>query len=194
RSTPIALVRRESAAAFRAVPADSAPELGGVAVRVDEYLRARGASFFDDIVRGTRALRTEVELALAELVASGLVTSDSFAGLRALLVPAAKRQRAPLRRRRAGHVLGMESAGRWALREHRHDVEDSGTEEGGVVEIVARTLLRRYGVILRRMIERETGLPPWRELLRAYRRLEARGDIRGGRFVAGFTGEQYALP
>jgi ATP-dependent Lhr-like helicase len=194
RATPIALVRRESAAAFRGLSGEAPPELSGAAARVEEYLRARGASFFDDIVRGARALRTEVELALGELVAAGLVTSDSFAGLRALLVPAAQRQRAPLRRRRAGHVLGMESAGRWSLLELRHEEEDTGAQEGGAVEVVARTLLRRYGVILRRLIERETALPPWRELLRVYRRLEARGDIRGGRFIAGFSGEQYALP
>jgi ATP-dependent Lhr-like helicase len=159
---------------------------------VRQHLEARGASFFDDIVHGTRLLRTEVEQALAELVSSGLVTSDSFAGLRALLVPAAVRSRTQ-RRGRAGQILGMESAGRWSVLSPSREPPTGGAESEDV-ELVARALLRRYGVVFRKIIERETALPPWRDLLRTYRRLEARGDLRGGRFVAGFSGEQYALP
>jgi ATP-dependent Lhr-like helicase len=193
RATPIALVSRASAAAFRGVAPDEPAELSPLAERVRQYLKDRGASFFDDLVRGAQGLRTEVEQALAELVSAGLVTSDSFAGLRALLVPAAVRSRAPQRRRRAGQILGMESAGRWSLLEPSQEPPGS-VAEGGDVELVARALLRRYGVVSRRIIERETALPPWRDLLRTYRRLEARGDIRGGRFVAGWSGEQYALP
>jgi ATP-dependent Lhr-like helicase len=122
-------------------------------------------------------------------VAMGLVTSDSFGGLRALLVPSRERRAHPRRRRRAA-LFGVEDAGRWSL------VRRSAAEpDGDAIEHVARTLLRRYGVVFWRLIEREAPwLPPWRELLRVYRRLESRGEIRGGRFVAGFSGEQFALP
>jgi ATP-dependent Lhr-like helicase len=128
-----------------------------------------------------------VEGALAELAAAGLATADSFAGLRALLVPPSLRPRAGDRRRRAAGP-GMESAGRWSL------LSEPGASVPDAVETVARALLRRYGVVLRAVAGREGALPPWRELLRAYRRLEARGEVRGGRFVSGFSGEQYALP
>ena len=128
------------------------------------------------------------------MVALGLVTSDSFAGMRALLIPDDKRRS---RRRRA--VFGMEDAGRWALaRRARPAPEEAKAETqdpAEAAEHLARTLLRRYGVVFWRLLEREAAwLPPWRDLLRIYRRLEARGEIRGGRFVAGFAGEQYALP
>ena len=125
------------------------------------------------------------------------MNSDSFAGLRALLVPSDRRKSS---RRRAAPAsrspFGMEDAGRWALARRARPTQ-TGRRGGsrGAVEHVARTLLRRYGVVFWRLLEREAAwLPPWRELLRVYRRLEARGDIRGGRFVAGFSGEQFALP
>src|SRR5262249_24088436 len=140
-----------------------------------------------------------LEEALAELVALGLVSSDSFAGLRALLVPSAERR--PIaggRRRRRTVNFGMEDAGRWALGPGvaaRGAAAASATGNGAAGEHVARTLLNRYGVVFWRLLEREAPwLPPWRDLLRVYRRLEGRGDIRGGRFVAGFSGEQFALP
>jgi ATP-dependent Lhr-like helicase len=124
------------------------------------------------------------------LVALGLVTSDSFAGMRALLIPDEKRRS---RRRRA--VFGMEDAGRWALTRRSRVPQGEAQDAAEAVEHLARTLLRRYGIVFWRLLEREAAwLPPWRDLLRVYRRLEARGEIRGGRFVAGFAGEQYALP
>ncbi len=130
---------------------------------------------------------------MGELVALGLVNADSFAGLRALLVPAEKRRTLAQRRSRA-LGFGMEDAGRWTLaRRARQRGPLPGEAEA--TEHLARCLLRRYGVVFWRLLEREAGwLPPWRDLLRVYRRLEARGDIRGGRFVAGFSGEQFALP
>jgi ATP-dependent helicase Lhr and Lhr-like helicase len=175
---------------------------------VAELLRDHGASFFEELTDGTRLLRTQVEDALAELVASGLVTSDSFGGLRALLVPAERRQRAAGRSRRKPTPYGMEGAGRWALARRataqpapapggsgspgRNGLRPGGSE---AAEHIARTLLKRYGVVFWRLLEREASwLPPWRDLLYVYRRLEARGEIRGGRFVAGFPGEQFALP
>jgi ATP-dependent Lhr-like helicase len=163
--------------------------LNSRAQAVLDYIRQYGASFFDELVEGTGLLRPQVEEALAELVASGLVISDSFAGLRALLVPADRR--AGGRRRRAA-VFRMDDAGRWALARRAQPQPQTGA---AAVEHLARTLLLRYGVVFWRLVEREAPwLPPWRDLLRVYRRLEARGEIRGGRFVAGFSGEQFALP
>jgi ATP-dependent Lhr-like helicase len=135
-------------------------------------------------------LRPQVEEALGELVALGLVTSDSFAGMRALLLPDDKR-----RSRRRRTVFGMEDAGRWALARRARQPQSEIQDGAEAAEHLARTLLRRYGIVFWRLLEREAAwLPPWRDLLRVYRRLEARGEIRGGRFVAGFAGEQYALP
>ncbi len=208
RSTPITLLERRHGqlwgqlwASLQAA-ADPTP-LTAAAQAVAELLRDNGASFFEELADGTRLLRTQVEDALAELVASGLVTSDSFGGLRALLVPAERRQRAAGGRgRRKPTPFGMESAGRWALaRRGPPQPPPSGSSRNGLragseaVEHIARTLLRRYGVVFWRLLEREASwLPPWRDLLYVYRRLEARGEIRGGRFVAGFPGEQFALP
>ena len=137
-----------------------------------------------------------MEEALAELVALGLVTSDSFGGLRALLVPSDRRRPgAGGRRRRRSLLFGMEDAGRWALAHRARPPQADRRPSPEAVEHVARRLLLRYGVVFWRLLEREADwLPPWRDLLRVYRRLEARGEIRGGRFVAGFSGEQYALP
>jgi ATP-dependent Lhr-like helicase len=125
-------------------------------------------------------------------VSLGLVTSDSFGGLRALLVPSDRRKPfAGGTRRRRTMNFGMEDAGRWAL--IRRPAADPQAQ-APATEFVARALLHRYGVVFWRMLAREADwLPPWRDLLRVYRRLEARGEIRGGRFVAGFAGEQYAL-
>jgi ATP-dependent Lhr-like helicase len=163
-------------------PAQASPR----AQAVIAVIREHGASFFDELAEGSGLLRPQVEEALGELVALGLVTSDSFAGMRALLLPDDKRRS---RRRRA--VFGMEDAGRWALARRGGTLPDATD----AAEHLARTLLRRYGIVFWRLLEREAAwLPPWRDLLRVYRRLEARGEIRGGRFVAGFAGEQYALP
>jgi ATP-dependent Lhr-like helicase len=191
RSTPITLVPRRHLGAWAAqAVAEEPTPLTAHATSVAGFIRENGASFFDEIREGTRLLRSQAEEALAELVALGIVTSDSFGGLRALLVPSSLRKPTSggVRRRRSS-AFGMESAGRWALARQRRQTE------GEPVEHIARALLRRYGVVFWRLLEREAGwLPPWRELLRVYRRLEARGEIRGGRFVAGFTGEQFALP
>jgi ATP-dependent Lhr-like helicase len=168
------------------------------AQRLAHYLHDRGASFFQDFVDTLGLLRAQIEEALAELVNKGMVSSDSFAGLRALLAPAPRRSpfKGYKRRRIASSI---EDAGRWALVESaRRDVCAVGEEESqgqmAGMETIAWTLLRRYGVICRQLLEREPALPPWRELLRIYHRLEARGEIRGGRFVAGMSGEQFALP
>ena len=194
RATPITLMARRHAAYWTALAAtDMAAEPSGRSRAVYETLRDHGALFFDELAQATKMLRAQVEEALGELVTLGLVTSDSFGGLRALIAPAAKAPSYGLRRRRRPVVFGMDDAGRWSLA--RRPVQQDAAFHAEAVEHVARTLLRRYGVVFWRMLEREADwLPPWRELLKVYRRLEARGEIRGGRFVAGFSGEQFALP
>jgi len=196
RTTPIALFRRERGAVWHAATPDVDPTelpLSHTARALLATLDERGASFFGDLVNATGLLRTEVEKGLGELVAWGLVSSDSFAGLRALLVPSARRQ--PLSQtggyRRRGRVaaFGVETAGRWSRVRHRSPLPDEQ-----IAEAIAWQLLRRYGVVFRRLVQRESLLAPWRDVLRVYRRLEARGEVRGGRFVGGFSGEQYALP
>ena len=160
---------------------------------VADCIRAQGASFFDELVEGSGLLRSQVEEALAELVALGLVTSDSFGGLRALLVPSDRRPGGwPAPAPRACSAWRTRAAGR-SRTGRLAAARAAGSPEA--VEHVARRLLLRYGVVFWRLLEREADwLPPWRDLLRVYRRLEARGEIRGGRFVAGFSGEQFALP
>jgi ATP-dependent helicase Lhr and Lhr-like helicase len=156
-----------------------------------DYLGEHGASFFDEIAEGTHLLRTELEDALAELVTRGRVHCDSFGGLRALLVPASKRSRSASRHRRRVALFGIQNAGRWAL---VRPAASAASRSADDIEHVARTLLRRYGVVCWRLLEREAAwLPPWRDLIRVYHRLEARGEIRGGRFIAGLPGEQFAL-
>jgi len=193
RTTPIALFRRERGAVWQAATPDLDPStlpLSHTARALLTTLDERGASFFGDLVNATGLLRSEVEKGLGELVAWGLVSSDSFAGLRALLVPSA--QRKPIggyRRRGRVAAFGVETAGRWSRVRHRTRLPDEQ-----IAEAIAWQLLRRYGVVFRRLVQRESLLAPWRDILRVYRRLEARGEVRGGRFVGGFSGEQYALP
>ena len=185
RSSPIALMLREHAGLWRAAAEPQAGELSSEANAVCEMLRSRGASFFHEIVSATGQLRTQTERSLGELAGSGLVTADSFGGLRALLAPSDKHKRRSRHRRPAYEV---DTAGRWALLR-----DDAAVDDGKRVEEFARALLRRYGVVFRALLARESRLPTWRELAGVYRRLEARGEIRGGRFVSGFGGEQFAL-
>jgi ATP-dependent Lhr-like helicase len=198
RTTPIALLARRHAAHWASLypEADTMP-LSPRAQTVADHIRQHGASFFDELVDATGLLRSQTEEALAELVAAGLVSSDSFGGLRALLTPSRERRPSAARRRRA-QALGMQAAGRWALARRPAAAKSPAlakAAEQEAIEHIARVLLRRYGVVFWRLLEREAaGLPPWRDLLRVYRRLEARGEVRGGRFVAGFSGEQFALP
>ncbi|HEX5206911.1 MAG TPA: DEAD/DEAH box helicase [Steroidobacteraceae bacterium] len=195
RGTPIALLGRRRLRTWTALagPVDaSAPSSKGR--RVLDHLSANGASFFDEIVEGTALLPSQAEEGLAELVALGLVNSDSFGGLRALLVPSERRRSSTGLRRRRRALFGMDSAGRWAL-VRRDEAATEGRPDAETIELVARGLLRRWGVVFWRLIAREADwLPPWRDLLFCYRRLEARGEIRGGRFVAGLSGEQFAAP
>jgi len=200
RTTPIALLSRRNLGIWTGLAdARDRPAPSARAADVAQFVEIHGASFFDEIVEGTGLLRTRVEEALGELTALGLVNADSFGGLRALLVPSDRRRSlGGQRRRRRTALFGIEDAGRWALLRRKatsSPAQLAQRDDAEAVEHVARTLLKRYGVVFWRLIEREAEwLPPWRNLLRCYRRLEARGEIRGGRFVAGVSGEQFALP
>jgi len=206
RNTPIALLRRKNFALWNAVfPQSSqtnaaesaAAEFSTTTRLVYDYLHERGASFFTDIVENTELLRSQVEEALAELVANGVVVSDSFTGLRALLTPGSRKTQAAARRKQRQPVYDMATAGRWSILKRAPSAANGSTQKPTDLELaedVGWVLLRRYGVVFKRLLEREGITVPWRVLLRTYHRLEARGEIRGGRFVAGISGEQFALP
>ncbi|MBX3335570.1 MAG: DEAD/DEAH box helicase [Nitrospira sp.] len=168
-------------------------QLSAVAQDVRRLLHERGASFFADLAKGTNHLPAEVEGALWELVAAGIVTADGFDNLRALMDPHRRRAEGRERARRPRY-----SAGRWSLL--RQFLETSGERSQSesvrspVIENAARQLLRRYGVVFRDLLQRESLVQSWRDLLVVYRKLELQGEVRGGRFVTGFTGEQFALP
>jgi ATP-dependent Lhr-like helicase len=192
RVAPIAFFVREDAdwlCPHHPGAEDSATSfLSPVAQAVLELLKQRGALFFPDIVRATGKLKAEIETGLWELVAAGLVTADGFENLRALVTPTLVTTKSATgsglsRVRRPRHA-----AGRWSL------LHTEGTDRDRSVQSCCWMLLRRYGVVFRDLLVRETNLPRWRELQIGYRRLEDRGEVRGGRFVDGFVGEQFALP
>lgn len=202
RNTPIALLPRKHFGLWSSVfPQSTTPstrdlEFSTTTQEVYDYLRQHGASFFTDLVDGTRLLRSQVEESLAELVANGIVVSDSFSGLRALLTPGSKKTQAASRKKQRQPVYGMSSAGRWSILQRNVTAASppGTTVDPETIEQVARILLQRYGVVFKRLLEREGFGIPWRLLLRTYHRLEARGEIRGGRFVGGVSGEQFAVP
>jgi ATP-dependent Lhr-like helicase len=185
RNAPVTLALREDLGWLLAGIGGAPPPLGPSAQALVDLLARRGASFLPDLAAATGRLPGELEQALWELVSAGLVTCDGFSGLRALIDPPGRGR--PVRRARPG-------GGRWALLRGEAGLAPEGEREDGVLERLANQLLRRYGVVFRDLLARESAPPPWRELLRVYRAAEARGAIRGGRFVAGFTGEQFALP
>jgi ATP-dependent Lhr-like helicase len=177
RRTPICLVPREDREEWAALASANGDdrEPGRTAREVHDALARGGAMFLQELMRATDFSRSLVEEGLAELISFGRVTCDSFGGLRWMIVPAHRRR------------LGELPAGRWSVLSREAPSPPSA-------EFVARRLLHRTGVVFRKTLEREKQPLPWRDVARACRRLEARGEIRGGRFVAGFDGEQYALP
>jgi ATP-dependent Lhr-like helicase len=179
-ATSIALFLRAHTEAWQSLrdPATSGDLLSEHTRKVLEMLRARGASFARELAAACTLDDEAVEQAIGELVSAGLIASDGFAGLRTLVA-------APHERSRAAKAS---FAGRWSLLTHTSNPSDEATETQ------AQTLLQRYGIVFRRVLTREPNAAPWRELARVYRRLEARGEIRGGRFVHGMSGEQFALP
>lgn len=192
RVAPVSLFAREDAPVLLAAAGeelarvDMAARLSASAQAVRRCLQERGASFFSELLHATRLLPSEVEDGLWELVAAGLVTADGFDNLRALIDPRRRRAEGRDRSRRPRHV-----GGRWSL---LRTADGSQSAAVGRSESVARQLLRRYGVVFRDLLGRESMVSSWRDLLVCYRRLESTGEIRGGRFVGGFTGEQFALP
>jgi ATP-dependent Lhr-like helicase len=190
-TSPIAIVPRGTLPLWRSLGSfEPVQGMSGAAERVVQALRERGALFFVELVQASGLLRVQVEEALGELVARGLVTADSFTGLRAVLTPQSRRRGFRGRGLRRGGT-GFDAAGRWALLPPRLGARAAPDAEA--LEHVAKTLLRRYGVICRRLAAREPLAPSWRELLPFYRTAEARGEIRGGRFNEPFGGEQFAL-
>jgi ATP-dependent helicase Lhr and Lhr-like helicase len=187
RVAPIAFFVREDADWLRSnhpgAEDSSTSFLSPVAQAVLELLKQRGALFFPDMVRSTGRLKAEIETGLWELVAAGLVTADGFENLRALVTPKNASGAGIGKVRRPRHAPG-----RWSL------LHTEGADRDRSVESCCWMLLHRYGVVFRDLLVRETNLPRWRELQIGYRRLEDRGEIRGGRFVDGFLGEQFALP
>jgi ATP-dependent Lhr-like helicase len=184
RVAPLALFLREDAGWLLASPEPQPPEaLSHAAREVLLALQTRGASFFHELTRNTDRLAGEIENALWELVAAGLVTADGFENLRVLIDPNRRRAEGRGRSARPRHA-----AGRWALLRHAQDAPPE------YVERFARQFLERWGVVFRDIAARETLAPPWRDILMALRKMETRGEIRGGRFVAAFIGEQFALP
>ncbi|HNN64765.1 MAG TPA: DEAD/DEAH box helicase [Pseudomonadales bacterium] len=198
RRTPIMLLPRGEFPLWRALAdADQGTPCSAGAERVRALLASGGALFFDELCQRLSLLPSHLERYLAELVQRGEVSADSFAGMRGLIQPAAWKNH-PRYRRRGSSALA--EAGRWSLLPPPLQQEQAASWFGArhseqVTRAIAGQLLRRYGIIHRQLLERESRLlPPWRDLLRIYRRLEASGEIRGGHFIAGVSGEQYALP
>jgi ATP-dependent Lhr-like helicase len=192
-TSPIAIVPRAALPYWRNLGADEPEQtLSGAAERVVGALNTRGALFFLELVQISGLLRVQVEEALGELVARGLVTADSFNGLRALLTPQSRRRGFRGRGRFRGAASGFDSAGRWALLASSNAASES-VPRHEAIEHAAKSLLRRYGVVCRRLLQRETLAGSWRELLTFYRSAEARGELRGGRFIEPLGGEQFAL-
>ena len=206
KNTPLNIVQRRNLDLWRALVAESTREandqaiatggqrldsLSSSAALVQQLLQQHGASFFTDLVRQSALLPLQVEDALAELVSAGLVTSDNFTGLRALLTPDSHKPKVGSHDRRRA-IYGIEEAGRWSLLASVAGSETGFSDEQ--LERLVHLYCQRWGVISRKVLERETNAPGWRQLLLKLRRMELRGDIRGGRFVSGVGGEQFALP
>ncbi len=200
KSTPLSFIARRHLPLWRATkPASNTSTLSGIARQVADLLIVRGASFYDELAAESGLLPSQLETALAELAGKGLVTSDKFSGLRALLIPEYKR------RGRLVPIFGLQDAGRWALvdpclRTRLNPLADFSSPQANfvpnaeIMEELALIFLRRYGILFRAILARESLAPQWSELLPVLRRMEARGKLRGGRFVAGQSGEQFALP
>jgi ATP-dependent helicase Lhr and Lhr-like helicase len=191
KSTSISFIARPHLDHWRAYAPLSSPDLAVLsspAQKIITTLRQWGASFFEDLAAETGLLKAQVEEGLAELAAWGLITADSFQGLRTLITPQKILHR---RSMRYPSYDPFTAAGRWSLIRPGLTQDNQRYEH---CEHVAKILLRRYGVVFRKVLEMESIMPSWRELLYVFRRMEARGELRGGRFVQGFSGEQFALP
>jgi ATP-dependent Lhr-like helicase len=194
KTTPIIIVKRTNLDMWKNIERTSENNLENLSnsgKKVFDFISSKGASFFEEIISGSKCLKTETETALAELVAKGVVTSDSYTGLRALLVRSKYKTEKGRRKKRIS--FDMEGAGRWSLIQ-KSELKNEDKNLSEEMRALARIFLNRYGVVFRKLLERESFAPPWRDLVRALRLLELRGEVRGGRFVSGVTGEQFALP
>ncbi|HMB61226.1 MAG TPA: hypothetical protein VKN35_15040, partial [Xanthomonadales bacterium] len=191
-ASPICFLPRSQVTAWQGSRPPSEAEIPGASRKLLDLLRTEGAMFTDDLQRRAGLLRPQLEHAMGTLVARGLVTADAFSPLRWLIRPEAVRRRQIKARQRHGSLSGVDMLGRWSA-VVLHDAPSSYRSQEDL-SIICSALLRRYGVVFRAVLERETLLPPWRQLLRYFRRMEDRGEVHGGRFVDGFSGEQFALP
>jgi ATP-dependent helicase Lhr and Lhr-like helicase len=191
-ATPVALFLRSHASDWFALRVESVERTfqrprtstSEAAQRLLEHLRNHGASFAQEMRTACNLSEADCRTALGELVAEGTIASDGFAGLRAIAASSSERR------------VNVDAAGRWfsIVRSKPDTTTDRDMQRDDAIKVLAWTLLSRYGVVFRRLLTREASGVTWRELVRVYRMLEARGDIRGGRFVSGMSGEQYALP
>ncbi|MDQ3640030.1 MAG: DEAD/DEAH box helicase [Actinomycetota bacterium] len=195
KATPISVVFRDDLEWLLEVARSGAGPMeptAGATAEIADVLRQRGACFAADLAQATRRLPEDVERALWDGVARGLLTSDGFGAIRARVAKKVQRGPEPARRSRLarGPRARGAGAGRWSLVPASRP--DADGEE--LAEEAAGLLLNRWGVVFRDLALRESVRLPWRDLQRALRRLEDRGLVRGGRFVSGFSGEQFALP
>lgn len=194
KNTPINIVLRAHIPLWQKVLGAEAAALkvDGAAGKIFHYLEEKGASFFADIEAGTGLLESQVKEGIAELVNMGKVTSDSFAGLRSLLI---KRTGHARRKRRA--LFGIEHAGRWSLMPNLKETIQPDSASNASYEVLEELVfiyLKRWGVLFRSILEKESSAPPWRLIVRVLRRLELQGELRGGRFVSQVSGEQFGMP
>jgi len=200
-ATPIAIVPRPLLPVWLGDSSVSTEDLPESAAAVLQSLRQQGAMFTDDLLSTSGFLQPQLEQILGLLVARGLITADAFSPLRWLVRPEQQKRR-QLRaaqssrylgagRVSAGHGTAIGMLGRWSLFNPAHPA--TSTREQAALAHICKALLRRYGIVFRALLERENLLPPWRDLLRYFRRMEDRGEVLGGRFVDGFSGEQFAL-
>ena len=194
-ATPVAFVPRSNLLAWRADKRPEAASLGGHAASALAALERRGAMFTADLEMESGLLPQNLEQAIGELISKGLVTADAFSPLRWLIRPEAEKRRQQKRLSRARRSFGPSLLGRWSVPSFPAEAEEGVLfRDQARLATVCEALLRRYGVVFRAVLERENLAPPWRFLLRYLRRMEDRGEVLGGRFVDGFSGEQFALP
>jgi ATP-dependent Lhr-like helicase len=202
-ATPIAIVPRRHAnlwqtsksALAREKKSTPPPQLTGPAAKIHQILSRKGAMFSIDLEQETGLLQPQLEQAVSSLIAQGLITADAFSPLRWLMRPDREKRRHEKASRRRRISAGTGLLGRWSALGGDWDAADEALfADQALLATVCDALLRRYGVVFRAVLEREMLLPPWRVLLRYLRRMEDRGEVYGGRFVDGFSGEQFALP
>ena len=193
-STPLAIVPRTNLSQWLLKTTDTEASSDTIANKVLLLLEKHGAMFTSDLEYESGLLGPQLEQALKTLIAAGSITSDAFSPLRWLLRPESQKRRRMRGRKHNGMNMPV---GRWSIPANYTGTEKDGAFGGDKhkrISVVCHSLLRRYGVVFRAVVQRETLLPPWRELLHYLRRMEDRGEVRGGRFVDGFSGEQFALP